>query len=105
MRMIEAGLFPVIPQPYPQSDNREVTSMSDYVHTGRRQRILGEGRTIESRLMFGACYVLFLLRAIARRLMPWRKGPAFAPSRASESIFREASGAASMMIASSFMGL
>jgi len=79
--------------------------MSDYVHTGRRTKIHGEGRTIESRLMFGACYVLFLFRAIVKRLMPWRKGAAFGTSRTSESIFKEASGAASMMVASSFMGL
>jgi hypothetical protein len=103
--MIEAGLFPVIPHLHVQSRNREVTSMSDYVHNGRRPKILGEGGIIESRLVFGACYVLFLFRAIIKRLMPWRKGPAFGPSRTSESIFSEASGAASMMVASSFMGL
>lgn len=78
--------------------------MSDYVHTGRRPRIRDEG-TVESRLMFSVCYVLFLFRAIARRFMPWRKRPAYARSGATESIFREASGAASMMVASSFMGL
>ena len=32
--------------------------MSDYVHTGRRSKMLTEHRTIEYRLMFGACYLL-----------------------------------------------
>lgn len=105
MRMIEANLFPVIPHMQVQSRNLEVTSMSDYAHTGRRNKILREDGTVESRLMFGACYVLFLFRAIVKRLMPWRRGPAFGPARTSESIFREASGAASMMVTSAFMGL
>ena len=81
--------------------------MSDYVHTGRRAKIFTEHRTIESRLMFGAFYSLFLLRAVAKRLMPWRKNAATAidQPRMRESIFREASSAASVLIGSSFMGL
>ena len=85
--------------------NREVTSMSDYVHTGRRTKIHGEGRTIESRLMFGACYVLFLFIAIVKRLMPWRSSAASRRGGTRETIFREASSAASILVGSSFMGL
>ena len=55
--------------------------------------------------MFGACYVLFLCRAIATRLMPWREQAFFRKFGNAESIFREASSAASVMVASSFMGL
>ena len=55
--------------------------------------------------MFGACYPVFLVRAIVTRLMPWRKGAAFGQSSVRESIFREASSAANVLVASSFMGL
>ncbi len=79
--------------------------MSDYVHTGRRAKIFTEHRTIESRLMFGAFWLLFLLRAVATRLIPWRKNAAIGQPRIRESIFREASSAASVLIGSSFMGL
>ena len=98
MRMIEANLFPAIPHLHAEGHNREVMSMSDYVHGGRRSKPSAESSTIESRLMFGACYVLFLFRAVAIRLMPRRVGKR-------ESIFREASIAASVMVASSFMGM
>ena len=104
MRMIEANLYPVIPYLHVQGHNREVMSMSDYVHTGR-QKTSAENRAIESRLMFGGFYVLFLLRAVIKRLMPWRKQALFQKLRTRESIFREASSAARMMVASSFMGL
>ena len=69
--------------------------MSDYVHTADRPKTHGENRTIESRLMFGACYVLFLLRAVVARLMPWRKasGIRISPGIASRSS-AEASSAA-----------
>ena len=60
MRMIEANLFPVIPHLHAERHNPEVKSMSDYVHTGRRSKGFVENGTIELRLMFGACYVLFL---------------------------------------------
>jgi hypothetical protein len=105
MRMIEANLFPVIPQYYAQHHNREVTSMSDYVDTGRRSKGLVASWNIESRLMFGACYLLFLLRAMLARLTPWRRVAAYDPSSRRDSIFREASSAASVLVGSSFMGL
>jgi hypothetical protein len=102
--MIEPNLYPVIPYFHVQQHDREVTSMSDYVHTGRRSKSSTEYRTIEYRLTFAACYLLSLAGAIVRRLMPW-KAVAFGPSRSRESIFREASSAASVWVASSFMGL
>jgi hypothetical protein len=105
MRMVEASLFPVIPYLHVQQHDREVTSMSDYVHTGRRARIFTEHRTIESWAIFSACYLLFLSRAIVKRLMPWRKAAALRQSGARETIFREASSAASILVGSSFMGL
>ena len=107
MRMVEANLFPVFPCFHVQQHDREVTSMSDYVHTGRRAKIFTEHRTIESRLMFGAFWLLFLLRAVATRLMPWRRNAATGIDqlRRRESIFSEASSAASVLIGSSFMGL
>ena len=105
MRMVEANLFPVIPYLYVQRHDREVTSMSDYVHTGRRAKILTEHRTIESRLIFCACYLLFLSGAVVKRLMPWRNTAASGRSEARETIFREASSAASILVGSSFMGL
>lgn len=105
MRMVEADLYPTIPYLHVQQHDREVTSMSDYVHTGRRSKMLNEHRTIEYRLMFGACYLLCLAGAIFTRLMPRRKGVAEGEARVRESIFREASSAASVWVASSFMGL
>jgi hypothetical protein len=105
MRMIEATLFPVIPHLHAQHHNREVMSMSDYVHGGRRPKVSTERRTIESRLMFGACYVVFLCRAVATRLAPWGEQTLFRKFGTRESIFREASSAASVLVASSFMGL
>jgi len=105
MRMVEASLYPAIPYLHAERHNREVTSMSEYVHTGRRLKLFAERRAIESRLVFGACYVLFLFRAVIARLMPWREQAAFRESKARESVFREASSAASVMVASSFMGL
>jgi hypothetical protein len=103
--MIEANLFPAIPLLHAERHNREVTSMSDYVHTGRRSKLSAENATIESRLMFGACYVLFLFRAVVMRLMPWRKQLQPGRSAAGESIFTQAFTAASVIVASSFMGL
>jgi hypothetical protein len=103
--MIEASLFPVIPQLHAQRHNREVTSMSDTVHTGRRSKPYAERRTIESRLMFGACYAVLLFRAAAKRLLPWRGPVARDRLGRRESIFTEASSDASVLVASSFMGL
>jgi hypothetical protein len=79
--------------------------MSDYVDTGRRAKGLVSSWNIESRLMFGACYLLFLLRAMLTRVMPWRRAAAFDPAGRPESIFKEASSAAHVLVASSFMGL
>ncbi len=79
--------------------------MSDYAHSDRRPRILVEHRTLESRAMFVVCYALFLVRAVLSRLTPWRKRPAYRGQRQPESIFSEARNAASVMVASSFMGL
>ena len=103
--MSEANLFPVVPYLHVQGHNREVMSMSDYVHTGRRPKMFWERRAIESRLMFGACYVLFLFRAVVTRLLPWREQSLFRELGTRESIFREANGAARVLVASSFMGL
>jgi hypothetical protein len=105
MRMIEVNLFPVMPQFYAQHPNREVTSMSDYADNSRHSKGLFASWNIESRLMFGACYLLFLLRAMLTRIMPWRRSASLDPSGRRESIFREASGAARVLVASAFMGL
>jgi hypothetical protein len=103
--MTEASLYPVIPYLHAERHNREVKSMSDYVHSGRRSRVSVGGSAIESRLMFVAFYGLFLFWAVITRLMPWRKPVSFGPSGKRESIFKEVSSAASVMVASSFMGL
>ena len=84
---------------------QEVFSMSDIAHSDRRPRLFAEHRTLESRAMFGACYALFLARAVLSRLMPWRKRPAYRGQTQAESVFSEAQNAASVMVASSFMGL
>ena len=73
--------------------------MSDYVHTGRRSKMLTEHRTIEYRLMFGACYLLSLAGAIVTRLTPWRRRAASDQAAVGRSIFREASSAASVWVA------
>jgi len=105
MRMTEASLFPVIPHLHAERHYREVKSMSDYVHTGRRSKISSASGTIESRLMFGACYVLFLFRAAATRLMPWHKRGSFDQSNIRQTIFAEARSEAGTIVTSSFMGL
>jgi hypothetical protein len=74
--------------------------MSEYVHTGRRSKVLPESAAIESRVMFGACYALFLVRAVTTRAMPWRRKPGN-----HETVFSEAHNAASVLVTSSFMGL
>ena len=104
MRMIEAGSFPVIPHPHVQGRNREVMSMSDYAY-GDRTKAQGEHKTVESQVMFGACFVAFLFRAVVARLMPWRKRAGFDQSRNRESIFTEARTAAGTIVTSSFMCL
>lgn len=105
MRMSEASLYPLVPYLHVQGHKKEVMSMSDYAHDGSRQRPLVESKTIESRLMFGFCYVLCLVRAMAMRLMPWRRRNAFGTSSHRESIFAEARSGAGTIVTSSFMGL
>jgi hypothetical protein len=102
MRM--TNLFPVIPHLHVGRRNSEVMSMSDYVHTGRRSRISIENGTIEPRLMFAACYVLFLFRAVALRLLPWHK-QADTSRLSQKSVFAEARSEAGTIVTSSFMGL
>lgn len=104
MRMTEAGLFPMIPSLHLKDDKREVMSMSDYAH-GDRTKAHVESRTSESQVVFGACYVAFLLRAVLSRLTPWRKRAAYDHSRNRGSIFAEARSAAGTIVTSSFMGL
>ena len=105
MRMNEANLFPVIPHLYVERHTPEVMSMSGYVHTGRRSKIWFENGTIESRLMFGACYGLFVFSAVATRLMPWHKQADSGRSGCRKSIFAEARSEAGTIVTSSFMGL
>ncbi|MGA7804712.1 hypothetical protein [Bradyrhizobium sp.] len=104
MRMIEANLFPVIPHLHVDPRNRKDVSMSDHVHSGPSAKISTASATMESRLIFGVCYVLFLLRAVAIRLMPWRAHGYSQTFAGRCSIFREASNAASVMVGSSFIG-
>jgi hypothetical protein len=102
--MIEANLFPAIPHVHVECQNREVTSMSDFVHSGHRPRIAADNTTIESRLVFGVCYVLFLFRAVARRLIR-REQHLVRDNNNRQSIFGEAGSAARVVFVSSFMGL
>ena len=101
MRITETNPYPIFPHLRVQGHKEEVMSMSDIVHTGPRS----ESKTIESRLMFGFCYLLCLLRAVALRLMPWRKQGTFGRSTDRESIFTEARSGAGTIVTSSFMGL
>ena len=77
--------------------------MSEYVHSNRPKFFVRRW-TLESRAMFATCYLLFLVRAVVHRVMPWRRSAAFGPADR-ESIFREASSAAGVLVSSSFMGL
>jgi len=103
MRMIEANLYPLIPYLHVENHNGEVMSMSDIVHTGSRSKSMAS-KTIESRLIFGFCYLLCLVRAVETRLSPRRKQASSTPS-SRQSIFTEARSGASTMVTSSFMGL
>ena len=78
--------------------------MSDFAHSDHRSKLSHPEWGIESRMMFAACYLLFLARAIVKRALPWRRAPLFR-STARESIFSEASSAAGVLVTSSFMGL
>ncbi len=78
--------------------------MSDFAYNGRRARMPADSGTIESRIVFGACFVLFLGQAVARRLM--RRGHGVPQGTGHrQSIFREARSAAEVVVVSSFMGL
>jgi hypothetical protein len=103
--MTEASLYPAIPYLHAERHHREVMSMSDYVHSDRRSKVPVGSSAIESRLMFVAFYGLFLFRTVITRLIPWRKPASFGSLGKGGSIFKEASSAASVMVASSFMGL
>jgi hypothetical protein len=78
--------------------------MSDYAYDVRL-RSQSETKGLETRLMFGACYVACLFRAVIARLTPWRQQAAFDQSRNRKSIFAEARIAAGTIVTSSFMGL
>lgn len=104
MRTSEAGLFPVIPYLHLKDDMREVMSMSDYA-CGDRPKTRGWEKSVETRVMFGACYMAVLLRAVVARLTPWRKRVGFDQSKNRESVFTEARTAAGTIVTSSFMGL
>jgi len=78
--------------------------MSDYAY-GDRAKAHGENKTVESQVMFGACYVAFLFRAVLSRLTPWRKRAAFDHYGNRKSIFAEARIAAGTIVTWSFMGL
>jgi hypothetical protein len=103
--MTEANLFPVIPHMHVERHNREATSMSDYVHTGGRSKTSVESGAIESRLIFGACYVLFLVWATVMRLVPWHKQADVERCSGRRSIFAEARHEAGIIVTLSFMGL
>lgn len=79
--------------------------MSDYADNGHRSRFFPKRETIESRLMFSACFALFLCRAFVIRIIPWREQSFFRRPANRLSIFGEAKAAASGCVASSFMGL
>ena len=93
--------------------------MSDYAHSIRSKAMLPHRmplhrmpphrmpphRSIEARALYGACYLLFLLRAVVKRAVPWRRRPAFGDGMRRESIFSEAATTASVIVSSSFMGL
>jgi hypothetical protein len=55
--------------------------------------------------MFAACYVLFLVRAIATRLLPWHRREMFDRPGIRQSVFAEARSEAGTIVTSSFMGL
>ncbi len=78
--------------------------MSDFAHGDHRPRLLLGHRTIESRAMYGAFFALFLTRAALKRMVP-RRSRAAARVTPRQSIIDEARTAASVLVASSFMGL
>lgn len=78
--------------------------MSDYAHNGRRSKAFMATNSVESRVMFVACWLLFLARAVISRMVPWRTQSIFKRSGRKESIFSEARTAASVCVTSSFIG-
>ena len=79
--------------------------MSDYAHNDQRSKMLLPHRSLEMRALYGACYLLFLARAVVKRVMPWPQPSAFGDGVRRDSIFSEAATAASVIVSSSFMGL
>lgn len=79
--------------------------MSDYAHTDLQSKLPIQHRTIESRVLYGACYLLFLGRAVVKRMAPWQRPSAFGETTRHESILNEARTAASVVVSSSFMGM
>jgi hypothetical protein len=79
--------------------------MSDYAHGVPRSKLLLPHRSVECRALYGACYLLFLGRAVLKRTAPWRRSSLFGDGARRESIFSEAATAASVIVSSSFMGL
>lgn len=72
MRMVEVGLFLVIFYLYVECCNWEVMLMFDYVY-GDWLKIQGLISLIEMWLMFGVCYMVFLVRVVVVWLMFWCK--------------------------------
>lgn len=79
--------------------------MSDYAQNDHRSKMPIQHRTIESRTLYGACYLLFLGRALIRRVAPWRRPSTYGDTARRDSIFNEARTAAGVIVSSSFMGL
>lgn len=79
--------------------------MSDYAHSGRRSKAFVETNSIESRLLFVACWILFFIRAVVSRMIPGHLQTAVNKSGRRESVFSEAKTAASVCVTSSFIGL
>ena len=79
--------------------------MSDYAHSDYAHgRSPPPTHAVESRALFAAFYVLFLVRAVLTRLLPWQR-PAPYRDGGPETVFGEARIAASVMVSSSFMGM
>ncbi len=77
--------------------------MTDYAHGSPRSTAFIERHSIESRVMFVACWILFLARAVILRTVHWRSGVDRESHK--ESILSEASTAASVCVTSAFIGL
>lgn len=62
------------------------------------------GDRSDFRLIFGASYLLFLLVAVGRRLLPVHRAEAAAGRRRRRSVFAEAKAAAATYLPFAFMG-